>query len=216
MRRLFGMLAALMILVTACEPMGLLDVVVPPENVLPEIDELTGVARTEQELTFARLASGVEAEVQQASFFAVQGQARSLVVRYQGQDPSEPPLLEFQVGAESLLTLPNGLPVLPGDSVQITVTLDPQRRFIFHFAPHGLTFSTSNPARLRVNWSGADPDVNGDGVVTLEDEVRLHQFRLWQRDAPELPWVRLPTKKHLDIKLLDGRVIHFTGFAMAD
>jgi hypothetical protein len=219
MRRLFSLLTAV-VLVSACDRVGIVDEAVQQEDLLtpplPPVSVWTGQTQLlEEELTFARLAPNVEAEVQQASFWAVSGQERTLVVRYLGQDSSAPPLLEFQVGAQSLLAYPDGLPVLPGDSVQITVTLDPLRRFIFDFQPAGLIFSSLSPARLRLNYHGADDDVNGNGIVDFFDFLLEQQFRIWRQDLPGLPWLSIPSLRLPGLDLLEGRIDHFTGFALA-
>jgi hypothetical protein len=219
MRRLFSLLTAV-VLVSACDRVGIVDEAVqrqdlltPPLRVPPVWTGKTQLL--EQELTFARLAPNVEAEVQQASFWAVSGQERTLVVRYLVQDSSAPPLLEFHVGAVSLLTYPDGLPVLPGDSVQITVTLDPLRRFIFDFQPAGLKFDPLYPARLRLNYEGADNDVNGDGIVDFFDFVLQQQFRIWRQDLPGRPFMAIPSLRLPGLDILEGDIDHFTGFAMA-
>lgn len=170
--------------------------------------------RDEEDLTFVRLEAGAQAEVTQASFWAVRGQTRSLVVRYRDR-PTDPPLLEFVVGAQSLLTRGDGTPVLVGDSVQITVTVDTQRRFLFDFQPAGLTFSPVTPARLRLNYDAADPDFNGDGVVNQLDAAVELRLQIWQQQLPGLPWLPVPTLRVEGTQILEGRVTHFTGFAMA-
>jgi hypothetical protein len=215
----YYILIAALVLVSACDPVGPVEEEVQRQELLtlplPTVPPWSGgTSEKEQELTFARLAPNVEAEVQEKSFWAVRGQTRTLQVRYLNQDPSAPPLLEFEVGAETLLTYPDGQPVLPGDSVEITVTLDPERRFIFHFQPHGLTFSPASPARLRLNYDGADADVNGDGIVNFIDAALELQFRVWRRDGLGLPWMPVPTVR-LPGDLIEGRITHFTGFAMA-
>jgi hypothetical protein len=221
MRRLLCFLTLAVALVPGCDRAGLLDQdVQTPELLAPAPPApletwFFAAHRETQELTFARLAPNVEAEVQEASFFAVSGEERTLVVRYQGQDPSAAPLLEFQVGARSLVAYPDGLPVLPGDSIQITVTLDPQRRLIFYFQPAGLRFAPFDPARLRVNYDGADEDVNGDGTVDNLDMVLERRYRIWRQDLPGLPWEALPTLRLPFGDTVEGRITHFTGFAMA-
>ena len=208
MRRVWGALVAVAMLATACEPMG-------PEEQREAAPAMFGKVEEEAELTFARYAQGVGPAVAEAALTAVVGQTNTLVVRYAGLPVLEQPvLLEFEIGPESLLTDGDGNPVVPGQAVAITVLLDPQR-FVFYFAPSGVTFSRSAPARLRLNYEGADADVNGDGEVNQRDDVVKQRFRLWQLEVAGQPWQKLPTHK-LDGDVVEGRVIHFTGFALAD
>jgi hypothetical protein len=188
-------------LVTTCDPSG-------------PVDDRRG----EDELTFVRFTAASPPAVTQASMWAVHGQERTLTIRYAEQPASEPPLLEFQVAAQSLLARPDGTLFLPGDSVQITVNVDPQGRFLFDFQPSGLVFSSAFPARLRINDDRADPDLNRDGVVNQEDATIAARLRIWQQEAPGLAFLAIPTIRIqlLGTGLLEGRVTHFTGFAMAD
>src|SRR5688572_1613395 len=140
MRRLWSIAALAALVLTACDPSG------------PDDDK-----KPEEDLQFVRFAAGAPAAVQQASFWAVHGQTRTLAIRYAGQPAGEEPLLEFRVGALSLLQRPNGVPFLPGDSVRITVAVDPQGRFLFDFQPAGLVFSPALPALLRINYARANP-----------------------------------------------------------
>ena len=196
MRRLLSI--ALVVLAAACD------------STAPEDPE-----RPEDELTFARFSSETDADVAQASFYAVRGQTRTLAVRYRGQAQTDPPLLEFVVGPLSLLTRSDGRPFLAGDSVRITVTVDTQRRFVFDFQPSGLLFSPLDPALLRINYGGADDDLNRDGLVNQLDAVLEARLRIWQQTALGLPWLPVPTVRLSGQQRVEGRVTHFTGFALA-
>jgi hypothetical protein len=200
MKRLWS-IAALSLVLTGCGIFG-------PDD--------KGRNKGEEELEFVRFTPASPPAVQQASFWAVHGQARTLAIRYAGQPASEPPLLEFSVGALSLLTRPNGTPFLPGDSVQITVSVDPQGRFLFDFQPAGLAFSPAFPALLRMNYERANPDFNNDGVVNQQDVAVEQRLRIWRQQAPGLDFLQIPTIRIGGLDLLEGRVTHFTGFAMAD
>jgi hypothetical protein len=213
MRRLFGILTVAVVLLSACDPVGPVDEL-QRQDLLTETPLISGLlGRSENELTFARYVQGMGPEVLEASFTAVKGRTSTLQVRYEGQDESEAPLLEFRVGPNSLLLHPDGSLVLPGQAVTITVTLDPVLLY-FHFEPHGLTFSPLDPARLRLNYAHADDDVNGDGIINFLDAVLQLQFRIWRQDALGLPFVQIPTIRQ-EGDVLEGRVTHFTGFALA-
>ena len=201
MRALWGSVALMAVALTACEVTG-------PEEARRQALLL------DTELLFVRYAAGVQPETTQASFWAVHGESRALRLRYAGQSELEPPLLEFTVGPLSLLAHPNGLPVLPGDSVLITVTAD-TARFVFDFQPAGLVFSPVFPATLRVGYAGADHDFNGDGLINWLDSVIALRLQIWTQAAPGLPWLPIPSTL-AGVEIVQGRVTHFTGFALAD
>jgi hypothetical protein len=215
MRRFCSLLTAAVVLVTACgEPAGPIEEEVKRQDFLSLRTPVISISlgRTEENLTFAQYAEGVEPEVLTASFVATQGEPSTLRVYYQDADPTDPPLLEFHVGPNSLLAYPDGTPVLPGQSVQIGVTLDPER-YIFWFQPAGLKFSVADPARLRVNYEGADYDANG--IIDFLDQVLQFRARIWRQDMDTEPWFQIPTLRLPLLDMLEGRVTHFTGFAMA-
>lgn len=164
----------------------------------------------ESELTFLRLDSANAVTVRQASFWAVAGQSRTLVMRYSNGDE----LLEFEVRDKSLLRRPNGTAFLPGDSVLISVTLDPANRYVVFFEPSGLVFNPLEPAHLEINYMQADPDIDDDGDEDAEDDALEAQLRFWQQERPGLPWLPLATLR-IGEDDLETNVLSFTGFAMA-
>lgn len=178
-------------------------------------DDTTGPSneggRADGDMVFARLAASSELETTQTSFWAVKGQSRTLVMRYASGGPA----LEFEVGPDALLARPNGTPFLPGDSIRITVQADAQGRLSFDFQPSGLTFSPLQPALLRIDYSGYDPDVNGDGTVDAVDAALELNFGIWRRDSPGSLWLPVPSLRLLGQPVIEGRVTHFTGFALA-
>jgi hypothetical protein len=197
----WNIIALTAVLLTACD-------VTEPEDTQDQ------AALLDDDLLFVRYAAGVQPAATQASFWAVFGQTRTLKLPYAGQSSSEPPLLEFTVAPLSLLTKPNGLPFLPGDSVLITVTAAVDR-FVFDFQPNGLVFSPVTPATLRLNYAGGDNDVNGDGLINFMDSVIEQRLQIWTQAAPGLPWLPIPSSL-AGVETLQGRVTHFTGFALAD
>lgn len=167
--------------------------------------------RADGDMTFARLASSSELEAGAASFWAVKGQSRTLVLRYATGEPA----VEFEVGPDALLARPNGTPFLPGDSVRITVQADAQGRLSFDFQPSGLTFSPLQPALLRIDYRGYDPDVNADGAVDAADAALVLSFGIWRRDSPLSLWLPIPSLRLQGQTVIEGQVTHFTGFALA-
>lgn len=169
--------------------------------------------RDESALAFARLESGAELETTDTTFWAVRGQARSLVIRY--RDDDERSALEFHVGAQSLLTSPAGVQYQPGDSVQIRVRADADGRYVFDFQPSGLVFSPLEPAVLRIDYARSDPDYNEDGTINRTDAELFLNLRIWRQEAPGLLWLPLPSVRLETLQMIEADIRGFTGFAMA-
>src|SRR5687768_12153194 len=93
-----------------------------------------GDSTDESDLNFVRLESSAAVTVRQASFWAVKGATRTLIMRYAprpGASQGER-FVELEVGANTLLARPNGTPFLNGDSILITARLDDSNRLIMH------------------------------------------------------------------------------------
>lgn len=159
------------------------------------------------EPTFARMQQGMQLETTEASFWAVRGQTRTLELRRADGTQA----LEFVVGANSLAARPDGSSLTPGDSVLITVRHLPQGGYMFDFQPSGLRFSSLEPALLRISY---DADLDGDGLVGLLDLLLEGTLSVWTQAAPGLPWLPIPSLQ-LPGRVVEGRVTHFTGFALA-
>lgn len=164
----------------------------------------------ETQLNFLRFSSSSVVTVKQASFWAVKGKSTRLLMRY--ADGSE--LLRFDVGGSSLLTSPNGRIYLDGDSVLITVNLDASNRVIARFEPSGLQFNPLSPAKLKINYAGADDDIDGDGDHDARDIALELQLKIWKQEQPGLPWLPQLSLR-IDAKDIEGTILSFTGFAMA-
>jgi hypothetical protein len=166
-------------------------------------------------LVFPQLVPGSVVETE-ASFWAVKGQTRTLVMHYApNPDGSEGErLLEFVVPAHGLLFKPNGSFFHMGDSILITVKLDPAGKLSADFQPSNLVFNPLNPARLSMSYLHTDPDFDGDGDEDLQDALIALDFGIWKQEFPGLPWLPLPTLRIGDFTLR-ARVLSFTGFAMA-
>src|SRR5688572_4978650 len=76
--------------------------------------------RNEAQLAFPRFQAGTAPIIRETSFYAKVGTQREVTLNYANGDV----FLRFGVGPASLLRKPNGALFLPGDSVQITVSLD--------------------------------------------------------------------------------------------
>ncbi len=147
------------------------------------------------EPTFLRFSNDAhQAAEKSGSFWAVRGQARTLVLRY---SDSGSEFMRFDVGANSLLD---------GDSVLISVQVDPNRELVFHFSPSGLRFNDAAPAVLTIDYSRANLD--------LLDRLLSLQAGIWKRELPVLPWLRVPSLRLLGT-VEQAKVYDFTSFGMA-
>lgn len=154
------------------------------------------------ELTFLRFTDGAfQAAEKSASFWAVPGESRSLVLRYAdtGQE-----FLKFEVGPNSLADR---------DSVLISVAVDDAGKFSFEFAPSGLRFNDAAPAVLSLNYARTDEDIDADGDVDLVDAVLSVGVGIWKRELPVTPWLRIPSVNLGSVER--SNVYDFTSFGMA-
>lgn len=158
-----------------------------------------------------------------ATFWAVKGENREVILRFEeddesgGSDDDEgDKFLRFKVPNDALHLRPDGTPFLEGDSVEITIRVDPTGRFIFHFEPVGLVFNPDVPAELKIWYDEADPDLNGDGVVDDDDVATELELRLFRQQDGSTIWEDIGFVEFdpLDDEI-EGDVHHFTGFALA-
>lgn len=174
--------------------------------------------RNENDLVFLRNAADAPPFVQlTASFWAVRGEDRELRLSYrprQGQTDSTE-FLRLRVRDESLLELPNGIPIPVGDSVLIAVTVIDPARLIVEFQPAGLLFSRSEPAELEIRYREADRDYDDDGDVDGEDDAVEGQLRIWRQELPGQPWVRLSGNVRADVDEVRADLTGFTRYAIA-
>lgn len=194
------LLLFLVAVLTACD-----DGVAPSET-----DEVP-----ESELTFVSFDPTFFQDVPlTASFWAVRGEERELVLEADTDEGPEK-FLEFEVDDESLLRRPDGTTFAEGDSIEITVQVDPSGRFLFEFQPSGLVFDPEEPAELKIRYVLAPQDLNGDGEVDRDDEEFAEKLGIWKRERPGDPWSRLISLE-VDAKELEAEIGSFTGFALAN
>ncbi|HEX6134942.1 MAG TPA: hypothetical protein VFZ24_13330 [Longimicrobiales bacterium] len=172
----------------------------------------------ETQLEFVRFPSDLLPLVtSQASFWAVKGEDRILVMRYLPEQPGEEgeEFLEFRVAAQSLLRRPDGTLFQDGDSVLISVLVSPDGRFLFQFEPSGLRFDPDRPARLKIVYRRTEGDLDDDGDVDDDDDDLEQRLRLWRQESPGAPWYPVGSiRLHVE-KEVEGLITGFTGFAIA-
>ena len=148
-----------------------------------------------------------------ASFWAVRGQDRVLQITYE-YDGATYPLLEFEVPPKALRKRPDGTRISRGDSVLISVALDISRLFA-SFEPSGLRFSNRHPATLRVWYTAAGEDLNGDGTTDGEDtEIEDALLGLWTQQLDGDPWDPVGAVQATSENLFEASIYHFTNYAV--
>lgn len=170
----------------------------------------------DSDLTFMRFAPDAPPLADTVvSFWARRGEDRKVQIQYEGNGAygyGHGICLEFIVPAAALL--PSQASMV-GDSVRITVRVVDSSRFDFRFEPAGLRFSPEQPAELRVFYSWADPDLNGDGVVDEKDAPLAEGFGFWRQELPGDPWQKIPTARLTDSEEIRARITGFTRYAVA-
>ncbi len=154
-------------------------------------------------------------DIYQATFWAVRGSARTLQIsaRSTSDGAVRPfvPLLLFTTSDP--LTVPGRGTLAAGDSVLVTVSVDPVELLVT-FEPAGLTFGT--PARLQIWYRDADSDLNGDGAVDLRDSlIESQRLGLWYQGAPSDPWERMTAAHSLVERSFNAALQHFSRYAVA-
>lgn len=124
-------------------------------------------------------------------------------------------LVDFTVPAQSLSRLPDGSAISAGDSVLITMSVLNPLLLDVSFEPSGLRFSSSNPARLRLGFGNADPDLNQDGTVDADDDALVAKLHIWQQEDILSPWTELQSTVDVNAKVVSADIPGFTHYAVA-
>lgn len=150
-------------------------------------------------------------------FWAVAGVDEEVFMYYKartsGRDSTV--FLRFRVPKRALLARPNGTPIATGDSIQITITLLDPVHLEVGFEPSGLTFSPSDPARLKLSFLEADEDLNHDGKVDGSDTTIQGLLAIWKRESATQPWMKLTTIVSTGTHEVEADVTGFTSYAIA-
>ncbi len=155
----------------------------------------------------------------EVGFWATRGQAAVVEINYRSATGNWLPFLTLALDPTSLHTRPTGELFRSGDKVFITVRVDSVQMRVF-ISPGGLKFSPDSPTRLAVWYTGADPDLNGDGRIdALDAEIERELLDLWTQQTQDDPWVPLEAKHLIDSKQfefdLSGYAVSFSGYAVS-
>ena len=147
-----------------------------------------------------------------ATFWAVRGQERAVRINYRSStgDVASPFLRLVTVDPTYV---PGRGDLAQGDSVLITVTIDP-RDLKVSLEPTGLQFG--NPSQLQIYYGGAGGDLNGDGVVDSSDaRIEGQLLGLWYREGSTDPWSAIPATQSLADKSFASALQHFCDYAVS-
>ncbi len=152
----------------------------------------------------------------QVSVWAYVGRASAVSVRYlpaKGQTVGDT-FLRFNIPKGGLVAGANGAPLKSGDSILVTLSIDPTS-FMVDFQPSGVLFSKTSPATLGFWYGRANPDLNGDGVVNATDQALIQQLAIWYQGGKTTGWSQQPSINDPTKQLVGTAVYHFSQYAVA-
>jgi hypothetical protein len=150
------------------------------------------------------------------SFYAKRGEDREVRIFFQdetGQQGEE--YLRLRVNAQSLRALPDGTPILEGDSVLIHVNVVDPAQMLFELTPSGLQFNPAEPAELKIHYDHANGDLNDDGSVDSEDDSLESTLSIWRQEQPGDPFVRLTSVLSVELDEAQAELTGFSRYALA-
>ncbi len=121
----------------------------------------------------------------------------------------------LRIDAGALLALPNGSPILLGDSVLITMRVIDPAQFLVELEPSGLQFNPLKPATLRISYAPANGDLNGDGVVDSADAAIEAQLAIWRQENAGEPFLRLNSLVLPSLDEAETALLGFSRYAIA-
>ncbi len=206
--RRLAIVAALTVLAAACS-----DLVGPRPGVSPPLAQSvanSSIPMLRQRRTAPPLAT------YQVTLWAYVGKASAATVNYlpaKGQTVGDP-FLRFNIPRNGLVAGANGAILKSGDSLLVTLTIDPVY-FLVDFQPSGVLFSKTAPATLGFWYGRANPDLNGDGVVDAADQTLLEQLAIWYQGAKSTAWSRQASLNDLQKQLVGTALYHFSEYAVS-
>ncbi len=160
----------------------------------------------------ASLSSGISLDRYTAAFWAVRGQDRFVELNY--VDATGHITARFlRLDKVNPAYVPGRGYLAPGDSVLITVAVDPYAISV-SFEPTGLLFS--DPAGLEISYGGAGGDLNGDGVVDGSDAyIESQLLGMWYSEGAGTAWTRISASQSLSDKSFKSALQHFSEYSVA-
>ena len=160
----------------------------------------------------ASLSAGLQLDRYTASFWAVRGEPRSVQINYLSATGDTNSAF-LRLTTTDPAYVPGLGDLAPGDSVLITVTIDPDNIKV-SLEPTGLLFG--EPGQLQISYGGADGDLNGDGVVDETDAyIESQLLGLWYREGTNGVWEPIPAVQELADKSFVSALPHFCEYAIS-
>jgi hypothetical protein len=155
-------------------------------------------------------------ETYRVAFWAYVGQSSLVTVRYQpsaGQVVGDQ-FLRFEIPKNALVAGASGVPLRRGDSVAMTLTIDPSS-FRVDFQPSGVMFSPNAPARLALWYGNANHDLNGNGILDGNDRTLMDQLAIWYQLLPSASWFKQLSRNDPTQTLVGTELYHFSEYAVS-
>ncbi len=181
---------------------------IPPQFLAPD----GGVVQSASRGVMASLTGGLSLDNNVVTFWAVRGEARSVQINYlSSTGDTSFPFLHLTI--TDPVYMPGLGDIMPGDSVQITVTVDPTDIKVT-LEPTGLQFG--EPAQLQISYGGAGGDMNGDGVVDEGDaQIETSLLGLWYREGADSAWTKIPASQSVGDKFFISALRHFCQYEVS-
>jgi len=163
-------------------------------------------------LRLASLSDGVlSLDRNTATFWAVRGEPRTVQINYlSATGDTSAPFLRLTI--TDPVYVPGIGDLAPGDSVQITVTIDPSTIKV-SLEPTGTLFG--DPSQLQISYGGADGDMNGDGVQDGTDATIEQQLLgMWYSEGG-VAWTKISATQSLADKSFTAALAHFSLYAVS-
>jgi len=149
----------------------------------------------------------------QVTFWAVSGEHRYVQLNYTNDDGLEVPFMRLDVYEP--LELADGSEIGVGDSVAIRVYAKLNQMEV-RLEPHGLRFGRKKLSTLQMWYTGANGDLNDDGVVDdYDQQIEYNMLGLWYQATSDDPWTILNAEQDFAADLITGDLEHFSGYAVA-
>jgi hypothetical protein len=149
------------------------------------------------------------------TFWAYTNQASSAEIDYLASDSSWQPYVTLSIPAGALFRRPDGSSFGLVDSIPVSMSVDSTQVYV-QVEPTGLKFNWLNPATLKIWYAGADPDLNGDGLVNFLDSWIEHWLLgVWVQEDSLDPWSLVSSVQNLLEKSFTAQLRHFSGYAVS-
>lgn len=158
---------------------------------------------------------GPALETYELSFWAVYGRETEADIRYASQEQKDGSFLSFKLPAFGLDKRPDGTPIALGDSVRITISVDPSQLLV-RFQPAGLVFNPSAPAQLEMWYGVAEGDLDGDGDIDQDDvAIRDNRLGMWYQQDEQYLWYPIVSLHDANQEWFKTHLFHFSGYVVS-